>query len=86
MLQACSDGNAYVCADHRLEDRFKLASHCPNPAEIKEYWGSEKHRELLRGINVDKECARCTYGEYARQIEELSMSTRERDPMCLDFP
>src|SRR3989344_577965 len=24
MLQACSDGNVYVCADHRIEDRFKL--------------------------------------------------------------
>ena len=86
MLQACSDGNAYVCADHRIEDRFKLCSHFPEPKKILEFWGSEKHRELLKSINVDKECGRCTYGEYARQIEELGLGVIEEDPMCVDFP
>ena len=86
MLQACSDGNVYVCADHRIEDRFKLCSHYPDPKEIKTFWGSDKHRELLNSINVGKECGRCTYGEYARQIEEVAMGTNEADCMCLDFP
>jgi MoaA/NifB/PqqE/SkfB family radical SAM enzyme len=86
MLQACSDGNAYVCADHRIEERFKLCSHYPNPEEVLNFWGSEKHRDLLKSINVDKECGRCTYGEYARQIEELALGQYEEDPMCIDFP
>jgi MoaA/NifB/PqqE/SkfB family radical SAM enzyme len=86
MLQACSDGNAYVCADHRIEERFKLCSHYPNPREIKKFWGSEEHRKLLKSINVDKECGRCTYGEYARQIEELAMNSGGKDPMCFNFP
>lgn len=86
MLQTCSDGNVYVCADHRIEPRFKLASHFPNPEEILKVWGTEKHRELLKSIEVNKECGRCTYGEYAKQIEELSLGLNEEDPMCVDFP
>lgn len=86
MLQACSDGNFYTCADHRIEDRFKLGSHYPDPKEILNIWGSDEHRRLLQSIEVDKECGRCTYGEYARQIEELAMGTKEEDSMCLDFP
>jgi len=86
MLQACSDGNVYVCADHRVENRFKLCSHIPDPKEILNFWGSDEHRKLLQSIEVDKECGRCTYGEYARQIEELAIESKEEDPMCRDFP
>ena len=86
MTQICSDGNTYVCADHRIEDRFKLTNHFPDPKKILEFWGGDKHRKLLKSINVDKECGRCTYGEYARQLEELAMSTKGDDPMCTDFP
>jgi len=77
VLQACADGNAYVCPDHRLEDRFRMCK----TMDIREYWGSDAHRELLRGIDVDKECSRCTWGEYARQIETLGS-----DPMHRNFP
>ena len=35
MIQVCADGNVYVCADHRLEPRFRLCSHFPEPSEIK---------------------------------------------------
>jgi MoaA/NifB/PqqE/SkfB family radical SAM enzyme len=86
VCQICSDGNVYVCVDHRLEPRFKLGTHFPNPKEILTFWGSEKHRQILQSINVSAECGRCTYGEYARQIEELSMNSIEEDPMCVDFP
>jgi MoaA/NifB/PqqE/SkfB family radical SAM enzyme len=86
MAQVCSDGNVYVCADHRIEDRFKLCSHYPEISEIKKMWGSDKHRSLLQSIDVNKECGRCTYGEYARQIEEVAIGTKEHDTMCLDFP
>jgi sulfatase maturation enzyme AslB (radical SAM superfamily) len=86
MLQACSDGNVYVCADHRIEPRFKLTSHFPNPENILKMWGSDEHRKLLQSVEVNKECGRCTYGEYARQIEELAIEKNEEDPMCCDFP
>lgn len=86
MIQCCSDGNVYVCADHRIEPRFKLCSHFPEPKKILDFWGSDNHREILKSVNADVECARCTYGEFSRQIEELAMYSNEEDPMCLDFP
>ena len=98
MLQACSDGNVYVCADHRIEKRFLLGSHYPDPKNILKFWGSDEHRKLLESIKVDKECGRCTYGKYAEQIERMVTGTKklkihnefitvkEEDPMCLDFP
>lgn len=69
--QICTDKKQYVCVDHRLESRF----------EVKE-WGSDEHRQLLLGIDPATECARCTWGEYNRQIEEVVM----QDRMCLNFP
>ena len=77
VLQACADGNSYVCPDHKLEDKYKLCK----TMDIRGYWGTDSHRELLQGIDVDKECSRCTWGEYARQIETL-----EGDPMHRCFP
>ena len=71
VTQICTDKRKYVCVDHRLEPRF----------EVKE-WGSDQHRQLLRGINPEQECARCTWGEYNRQIEEVVI----QDRMCVNFP
>jgi len=82
MIQCCGDGNVYVCADHRIEKRFKLGAHYPKPSNILKFWGSDRHRSLLKSIHINKECGRCTYGEYARQIEEVVIG----DGMCLNFP
>lgn len=71
VTQICTDKKRYVCVDHRLEERF----------EVKD-WGSEEHRQLLKGIDPATECARCTWGEYNRQIEEVVMN----DKMCVAFP
>jgi sulfatase maturation enzyme AslB (radical SAM superfamily) len=82
MIQCCADGFVYACADHRIEKRFRLGSHYPDPRNILKLWGSDKHKRLLNSIDVDKECGRCTLGEYARQIEEVVL----KDEMCLSFP
>lgn len=81
-IQCCADGNVYVCMDHRIEKRFKLGRHYPRPENILRFWGSDRHRKLLNSIHVDRECGRCTYGEYARQIEDVVIE----DNMCLNFP
>ncbi len=71
VMQICTDKKMYVCVDHRLEPRF----------EIKD-WGSDEHRGLLQSINPEKECARCTWSEYNRQIEECVIEDR----LCGSFP
>ena len=77
-LQCCTDQNCYVCPDHRLEERFKLGSQ----KDFEKWWGSDKHRNLLKSIDPDKECSRCTWSEYNRQIEECVME----DGLCRSFP
>ena len=37
-----------------------------------------KHRDLVKLINVDKECRRCTNREFARQIEELVLGHEKK--------
>jgi len=77
-LQACTDGNCYVCPDHRMENRFKLGSQ----RNIKEWWGSDNHRELIKSIQPAQECSRCNWSEYNRQIEQVVMV----DKMNRNFP
>ncbi len=76
VIQACTDGNCYVCVDHRMEDRFKLGS-----MDDLRWWGSDKHRELVQGIDPKTECSRCTWSEYQKQMEVI-----QSDRMCVAFP
>jgi len=71
VIQICTDKKMYVCVDHRLEPRF----------EVKE-WGNDEHRGLIKSIEPDRDCSRCTWGEYNRQIEKVVLE----DSMHLAFP
>ncbi len=77
-ITMCTDGNCYLCPDHRVEERFKLGSQ----DNISEWWGGDAHRELVKSIDPDKECSRCTWSEYNRQIENVV----EIDKMNRNFP
>lgn len=77
-LQACTDGYCYVCPDHRMEERFRLGSQ----DSIEEWWGSDKHRHIVQSIEPDKECSRCTWSEYQKQIEDVAILDR----MNRNFP
>ncbi|KKK93999.1 hypothetical protein LCGC14_2687270, partial [marine sediment metagenome] len=76
VIQACTDGNCYVCVDHRMGGRFKVGS-----MDDLSWWGSDKHRELVQGIDPKTECSRCTWSEYNTQVEVI-----QSDRMCLSFP
>lgn len=78
VIQVCTDGNCYVCVDHRIEERFKLGS----MEDIGQWWGSDSHRDLVQSINPLTECSRCTWSEYNKQIEEVV----QNDGMCVAFP
>jgi MoaA/NifB/PqqE/SkfB family radical SAM enzyme len=81
VLPILSDGNAYLCVDHKMEERYKLGSCYPNPEQILEWWGSKAHRELVLGVNIDK-CSRCTWSQYHQQIENVVV----KDSMYVNFP
>lgn len=82
VIQCCTNGDVSICVDHRIETRFKLGTHYPDPEKILDWWGNEHHKQLLLSIKPDEECGRCTWSEYNRQVKEVAIL----DEMCLAFP
>ena len=80
ILPLLTDGNAYLCVDKKMEEEFKLGS-CNPPESILDWWGGDKHRELVKSVDINK-CSRCTWSQYNRQIEDVVLE----DNMCLCFP
>ncbi len=76
-----TDGNAYLCVDKKMEVDYRLGSCYPVHSQILTWWGSDKHRELIKSIDISK-CSRCTISQYNRQIEEVVL----KDNMSLSFP
>lgn len=82
-IQICPDNNVYFCVDTRHIDFYKLGEHYPNPENILNFWGGEKHQELVFKTGKDNCTSRCTYGPYCTQCEELFI--KDEDPFCKDF-
>jgi len=81
VIPILQDGNAYLCVDKKMEGKFRLGSCYPDPEQVLSWWGSEEHRQLIKGVNI-KKCSRCTWSQYNRQVEEAVIE----DKMCLSFP
>ena len=81
VIPILTDGNAYLCVDRKMESKFRLGSCYPDPEKILDWWGSDKHREFVKSVNINK-CSRCTWSQYNSQIE----SVVNKDGMCLSFP
>ncbi len=71
VTQICTDKKIYACVDHRLEQRFEVHN-----------WGSEKHRQMIKSILPIRECSKCTWCEYNKQVEDVVI----KDRMCVNFP
>ena len=82
LFSILQDGNAYLCPDRKMEPQFRLGPCYPNPETILDWWGSEKHRQIIRSVNPAVHCSKCTKSQYNRQIEEVILC----DGMCLSFP
>jgi len=72
-----ADGYCHLCFDLRGKKEFIMCKH----EEIIEFWGSEKHREMIDAIDPQK-CPRCTFGAYNEIIEKVFIE----DCMCRNFP
>ena len=81
ILPILTDGSGYLCVDKKMESRFRLGNAFPDPTEILKWWGSDKHREMIKSVNIN-ECSRCTGSQYNKQIEQVVL----QDKMCLAFP
>jgi len=81
ILPILSNGNVYICVDHKMEKDYLLGSAFPDPENILKFWGSNAHRDLIKSVNISH-CSRCTIGEYSHQIEKVVLN----DGMFLSFP
>lgn len=80
IMPVLQDGNIYLCNDKKMESKYRIGSAMP-PESILSWWGSEYHKQMMKNIDVDAECSRCTMGAYFKQIEAIVS-----DSMCLNFP
>jgi MoaA/NifB/PqqE/SkfB family radical SAM enzyme len=81
IIPILTDGNAYNCVEKKMMANFRLGSCYPDPENILTWWGSDKHRDLIKSVNING-CSRCIYAQYNRQIEDVVM----QDKMCRSFP
>ena len=77
LLPALTDGNGYLCVEHKMEEKYRLGS-CE---DILSWWGSDKHRQMIKDVVPKEDCSRCIYSSYHQQIEAI-----KNDRMCLSFP
>jgi MoaA/NifB/PqqE/SkfB family radical SAM enzyme len=84
LLPLLTDGWVYCCVDHKLKSRFKMFNAYPDVNKIKEFWGSNEHRDFLKTINPKTLChdVRCTTQKYNEQIEHTVIN----DECYLSFP
>lgn len=66
----CADGNVYLCTDTRGNHWAKLGEHYPNPKKFIKFWGSKKHKDIVKKIDHRK-CDRCTLGPYNEMFEQV---------------
>jgi MoaA/NifB/PqqE/SkfB family radical SAM enzyme len=68
-----------LCCDRRGDPRLQLCE-WTEPAEIPTHWGSEKHLQIMKNIDV-ADCPRCTYSPH----NELYESFIDNDRTCKNF-
>jgi len=71
VVQICADKKMYLCVDHRMDARY-----------VVQEWGSDQHRDLIKSIEPDRDCSRCTWGTYNEIMEKVMIE----DSMHLNFP
>lgn len=81
LIPILQDGNAYLCVDKKMEAAYRIGNCYPNPYRILDWWGSDLHRKMVKGVDINS-CSRCTFGQYNRQIIEVTKDDR----MMVSFP
>ena len=73
-----ADGNCTICCDKRGDEEAILCRW----EEIRDVWGSERHRGIMDMLDPARHChRRCTFSPYAEILEEVFV----KDSMCRAF-
>ena len=84
LIQCCPDGNVYACVDQRIQEFYRLGSFLPQPSNILNFWGGEKHWNLTFKEGFKHCSCRCTFSFYCEVIEKLFIE-EDKDRMCRWF-
>ncbi len=76
-----ADGGVYLCVDHQGCQAFRIGSHHPDPWQILDFWGGNRHRQMMEQVDLCR-CPRCTFGVYNEIMEKVLI----QDRMCRVFP
>lgn len=60
LLGICLPDGWWLCIDRKGDKRLKLCK----INEIREFWGSDKHLEIINSINPKVDCGKCTLSKY----------------------
>lgn len=74
-----ANGDVSICIDRKGDNETRLCSH-NDIDELREIWGSQKHKNLLKSIDVSK-CGKCTMNRYQELLDAY-----EKDSWCVNFP
>ena len=74
-----ADKTLCACCDRRDSKSLHIGK-LESPKDIIKLWGSERHREVVKNINV-KECPRCIFTYYNELMEKAFVN----DDMCRNF-
>ena len=83
-IQLCANGEVYLCPDQRFQEFYKLGNHYPDPKNILNFWGGEKHYDLVFNSGRKNCSTRCTIVPYNKQCEKLFIEW-DKDYMCRWF-
>jgi len=81
IIPILTNGIGYLCVEHKMEVKYSLGQCYPDPKDILNWWGNDRHRQMIKDIIPQRDCSRCIYSEYHKQIEAIT-----QDRMCRNFP
>jgi len=70
-----ANGDFMLCFNSRGKPGFTLASHYPDPNEIKKVWSSQYHKDMIDNIDPEK-CMRCTFTRYNEVIQHCILEDK----------
>lgn len=75
-----ANGDITMCIDRKNDKSMVIGSHT-DISKIKDVWGSDKHKEIMRRVDVSK-CPKCTISTYNEIVENVI----EDNKMNWQFP
>ena len=75
-----ANGDMSLCVDRKNDRSLVFGRHFP-VSQVKEAWGSERHKDTIKRINME-ECPKCTFNVYNKIIEDVVINNKMDMEFC----